>query len=190
MNNQNDDYINFNDIMSDITFDEPDFEPESKKEKLYQVQGQNNEPNAILQFIGYNPHNDRPCYVLQEFDFNKHKCKIVTYVLSESDIEFANKSCELKMLSLLITKKDSVKAAITLSFYCFEHLKNKKQINEYISFDNNPIKINGFFQFNLVTDGNKEKIGQIIDVYKGTSKSIYTLIELLSDEKLKKIWLK
>ena len=195
--NDSDEYIDFNDVLNTFQIHDSEIKEikeineTNKEQKLYQVQGQDNESCIILQYLGYNPDNDRPCYVLQEFDFKTYKCKIISYILSDIDINYAHDTCELKMLSLLITKNDVVIAAITLSFYTFEHKKNKQHINEFIS-DNNKIKINGFFQFNLICNDNstKEKIGEIMYKYKGTSKSVYMLIELLSHDKLNKLWLK
>jgi len=130
--NDSDEYIDFNDVLNTFQIHDSEIREmneTNKEQKLYQVQGQDDESCIILQYLGYNPDNERPCYVLQEFDFKTYKCKIISYILSNIDINYAHDTCELKMLSLLITKNDVAIAAITLSFYTFEHKKNKQHIN-------------------------------------------------------------
>lgn len=160
--------------------------------KLYQFQGIINEPNGVIKFIGFSADDIRPTYIIHEFIFKQHTCKIVTYVLSDIDIEHANNTCELKMISLLIMGKDSltVQYAITLSFYTFTHKKNKKHLRDYITNDDE-IKLDGFYQYSLLDNlGNKEKMGDIIQNFLGKTKSIYGLISILSDEKLNKLWVR
>lgn len=158
--------------------------------KLYQLQAFMDESYGIIKFIGFSADNIRHTYIIHEFKFKQHNCKIVTYVLSDIDIEHANNMCELKMISLLVMDKDSycVKCAITLSFYTFVHKKEKKHLFDYITNDND-IKLDGFYQYNLLDCyGNKEKIGDIMPKFLGKTKSIYGLVNILSNAKLNKFW--
>jgi hypothetical protein len=161
--------------------------------KLYQIQGTEN--NAIIKFVGYSDpekYNYRPCYILREFKFREHICQLVSYILSDVDIEHANNTHELKMVSILIKKseKSQVTYAITYSFYTFIHIKQKKHLIEFIS-DNNIIELNGFFSIMLLkNDMNKSTNTRlaIYDKYKGKTQTIYDLISMLSDDKVIHIW--
>ncbi|AYV76354.1 MAG: hypothetical protein Terrestrivirus5_176 [Terrestrivirus sp.] len=178
------------DTNIDIDIHQDENTNKNRNIKLYQFQSIIDESNGIIKFIGFSADDIRPTYILHEFNFKGHTCKIVTYVLSDIDIEHANNTCELKMISLLIMNKDSltVQYAITLSFYTFTHKKNKKHLRDYITNDDE-IKLEGFYQYSLLDNlGNKEKIGDIMQKFLGKTKSVYGIISMLSDEKLSKLW--
>lgn len=149
---------------------------------LYQIQSKINESSCVIKFIG-NPVDIIPTYIIHEFKFKNYDCKIISYVLSDADLECANNDSEFKIIGLLITDNDKVKCVIRLSFYSSIHIDEKKHINEYI--DKN---IEGFYQFNLIANDNKTIIGDIMHKFIGKTKSIYKLTSLLSDEKLNYLW--
>ena len=164
-----------------------DTKEKEKLNKMYQVIGNKNHGSAIIQYVGNA--KERPAIILDEFDFKGYKCKIISYVLADSDIEQANDSCILKMIGLILEKNNNVIVCITLSFYTFNHKKDKKKIEEYISELQDNKLINGFFRFDIkyVGENNKIKteiIGDIMHNYVGKTNSIYKLLELLSNDKL------
>lgn len=154
-------------------------------EQLYQIQGMKDKQGAFIKFIGQN--SVRPLILILEFTFKKYECQIVSYILSNIDIKVVNDECGLKMLGLLIKYKDQVVAVITMSFFTFMHKWEGKDIMDFISYDNN-ILLSGFYAFDLKyydKDIKKtEKIGSIFELFPGKTKSLYELINLLSDEKL------
>jgi hypothetical protein len=150
---------------------------------LYQIQGSKDKAGAVIKFIGKN--NIRPTIVIHEFNFKKYSCQIISYILSDADIEYANDKCELKMLGLLIRNKRHkvVIAAITMSFYTFVHKREKDNLSNFISKD-----LSGFYAYNLKyhdegTERN-ERVGGIFNVFPGKTRCVYDLIKLLSDGKV------
>lgn len=163
--------------------------------KLYQIQGVCDEGVSMIRFVGYSDpqkNNHRPCHVLENFRFNKHNCQLVSYILSDIDIEHANETCELKMFSILIKKSKNaqVKYAITYSFYTFIHKKQKKHMKEFITkdMDINTNELDGFFCVKLLN--NELGTNIMIETYKTYKgkKTLYDLILMLSHEKVLHIW--
>jgi hypothetical protein len=163
-------------------------------QKMYQIRAEKGGKGAVIQFVG--KAKSRPCVVIHEFVFKRYKCQLVSYVLSDVDVKYANDKCELKMLGLLISsKKNKLVASITLSFYTFEHRKEKRDLGGYINYEEPGNKLsadkllNGFWMYEMkyvdqdVKDNiKKERIGNILVEYPGKNACVYSLINLLSNK--------
>jgi len=191
VNIDNDEVISLDDLIEKNKdgnqINELEIEP---TENLYQVTGTTGSDLVNLRYLGKHIH--RPIMILDEFSFGKHHIKILSYLLSDADLNDANEKCMLKMIGILIKKskydKDPI-LAITMSFYTFVHKKDKKNISDYVSTCSNENKLKGFFGYELIYCTNAgeikhERIGKLLDVYPGRTKSIYNLIEFLSHEKV------
>ena len=161
-------------------------------QNLYQIRGNTDKSSAIIKYIGKN--HERPAIKVLEFKFKKYFCEIMSYLLSDVDINLAEDKCCFKMLGLLIrNKKKHVVCAVTMSFYTFIHKKDKKSIMNYITQKDEIDKIDkdipGFFGFEMKWLNSdkilkEERIGNLLEKFPGKNKSIYTLVNFLSDTKL------
>lgn len=188
MDNENE-FIDLDKLINESStkfIDEPNNTTASDQfEKIYQIQCKKNNPNAIIKKICDNA--IRQIIVLHEFKFNNFICRIVSYLLSDVDIKEANDVCSFKIIGLLLINNNKVIGSLTMSFYTFIHKKEKKDIFDYISKDVD-IPLPGFFAFDLkyFYKGSKksERIGDILEKFPGKTQSIYSLINLLSNDKI------
>ena len=181
---QDSEYINLDELLSKSNIDKSNID-KLNLEKLYQIQGIKNNKGAIIKYIG--ERDQRPVILINEFKFKKYHCQIVSYLLSDVDIKFANDNCCLKMLGMLIKDNNNIIAAITMNFNTFLHKVENINIEKYIQYDDNTINIPGFFSYDLkYYVDNNEKIERIecFEIFPGNNRCIYNLINLLSNEKL------
>lgn len=153
---------------------------------LYQIQGTQGKAGGIIKYIGKD--TTGLVIIIHRFKFKKYLCKIISYILSDVDINIANDKCMFKILGLLIECDGEVVAVIILSFYTFTHKKEKSNITNYISNSNNII-LPGFYGYelkhkNIENIEESEMIGNTFKLFPGRTKSIYNLIDLLSNDKL------
>lgn len=197
---EQDDFINMEDflkktvvtISDEIVDIELEEIQEKKGSKMYQLKGKKNCSAATIHYIGNAERT--PFHVIHKFKLKTYDCLIISYILSDADIDLAQEKCSLKMIGIIIQKNDEVKAAITMSFYTFVHHKEKKSLHDYVLYTKSEKKsIEGFFGFELkypCTNDPKneliktEKIGSIFKTYPGKTKSLHYLIHLLSNVRL------
>lgn len=183
-------------MSTDADADVADIDPDPGQ-KLYQLQPRGRgKTGAILRWLGH--FKERTTVVLQEFRFKGYDCQIVSYLLSDVDLEFADDRCELKMMSLLLKRGGGVSVAVTMSFYTFVHRRERRSIAEYVSRgEADDIVLPGFFGYQVkscasdpvgVPAGDPAvvsgRVGNLLEVFPGKSRCIKDLIEILSDDKL------
>jgi len=204
------DFINFDDIIGsgkklDINDDEIDnsyneiiFDTKYGLKKtgenlinLYQVQAYKDKQYVIIKNIG--SFNKKKSFNLYDFKLMNYKGNIISYILSDDDINFANDNFTLKMIGLAIYKKTKkskdIKLTITLLFYTSAHKKESKPLSSYITNDDKNNYINGYFRYELkYFDKDNcvktEPIGNIIKLFPGKTQCIYDLISFLSHKQI------
>jgi hypothetical protein len=195
---------NVDNTQESIYFDNIDIEEDQvkkistlKKEnniKIYQLQGIIDKNDAQLVYIG--DCNIRPTILLYEFADKEYSYDIVSFVLTDVDIDESSKSCSIKILSLRIKSDKNIKGIITLEYHTFNHTKDKCHLNTYICNNSNEILptglpygstceqvlLNGFYMVyfkGINTD--KKKLG-ILKAYPGKSNLVYTIIQYLTHQ--------
>lgn len=142
-------YVDFNTMISEKVQEADDREAKMLFEymsdsgsELYQLQGITGTNTAVIKYIGNS--DKRPTILLHKFKFDGYLCTINSLVYDNSDIEEINETCCLKMMTMTLNKKNSIRAVVTIEFHTFDHVKAKKHISEYIS-RNDDIPLSGFY---------------------------------------------
>jgi hypothetical protein len=182
----NNNYVSVKELFNDLKLNDSNTKIKIKKQKLYQLEGEINKNSAIIKYIGNS--ENRPTVVILDFNFKGYICKIISYILNDYDIEYSNKSNNIKMIGLVVEKHKKVILSITLLFITNEHKNNNKKLINYISEKNKECKIHGYYKFELKYNKNNniiiDDIGKKMDNYIGKNKSIYKLIDFLSNDKI------
>lgn len=152
---------------------------------LYQLQGIIDKSSCNIVHVGFS--ENKSIILINEFKLKNYECNIVSYLLSDADLELAVQTCKLKMIGIIFKKRNKIRGILSLNFYTFEHKKHKTEIKSLISFVNNN-SITGYFTFEFQSpDGSIKKIGKNLNKYPGKTHSITMMLELLSDNYIKTV---
>ena len=160
-------------------------------ESLYQLQHVNDR-GGVIRCIG--AFVKRPSVLITSFKYGGCKCELVSFLLGKVDILESQKSCGIKMVSLLIKYKNETRGVITLEYHTFRHIKEKQDLEKYIVNEESSINDNildGFYGVyftkfdNGIQDFKKEKLAIIKTSDIPTNNNIvYLLVKYLSDPKV------
>ena len=179
-------YVSFSEILKSsdqmsevekITLIDNNNEDEQIEQKLFQVLGIKDTDKAYVAHIGFGIH--RPKILLKEFNFQGYNCKIVSYVLNNKDIEESNKSKNLKMIGLLFTKNNIVKAAVSIE------LKTSNDIINSISDNTIKKELDGEYIVYFRKNENDEgMVLHVFETYPGNNNMVEKLIKFLTHEQI------
>jgi hypothetical protein len=165
-------FIGFDELCYFTNPNKQTCEPEllGQMHRLYQVQ--NVKDNGVT--IKYLGNNDVvPTIAIYRFNFKKYICEVVSYILTDVDISRK----DLRMLGLRVKLNENIVATITMKFNRENHL-----------YEDDQNILSWFYSYELEYRENgqerREQIGEAFTNFPGRTKSVYDLIELLSDDKL------
>jgi hypothetical protein len=161
-----------------------DDEENKYHQKIYQSQGIINTNKNIFKYVG--TAKERPTVSIYKFNYDKYKCEIMSYLLSETDLEEVNKDCYFRLIGIVIKNKDNIVGVLNLVFYTVAHKINKKNIAEYLEQEIDGIYAIDYHYLDQDSNLKVERI-KILDNFLGKTKSIYELLECISSEKLIKL---
>ena len=150
-------------------------------QSLYQVSGIKDENKAFLLHTGYA--EKCPKIILKEFEFKGYEIKIISYVLSKYDLEESRHTGLLKMVGLLMCKKNIPLLSISIEYNISG--EEKENLIDLISDKNTKKEINGNFVVLLrKKDDNKIINLHTFESYPGNNNLIEKLHKFLMHKEL------
>lgn len=166
-----------NNNKNNIYVDQEDEEIIQNSQELYQIIGIKDSNKAYITHVGFG--NSRPKVLLKDFFFKGYNCKIISYLLNKKDLEQSIQTKNLKMIAMIILKKDNPVASISIEY------KTDDNIIESISSIQKKIETKGKFIVYLKKNNSEEDIIlHIFEKYPGNNNMVEKLVKFLTHKEM------
>ncbi len=162
---------------------------EEKNDPVYQVQPIINTNKATIMEVG--KFKKVPEVLINQFDLSpKERCLILSSIFNKNDLQKISKKCSFSIIRILVNYNSGKKlkpiGCLMLFFHTFAHYKKSICITEYLSSEDNIVKLDGYFSISFHYD-EKKIILENSREYCGTPKMIDKMIAYLCYPKIKNI---
>ena len=143
-----DKYINLSDLKANKIDDHYDGYP------VYQIQPDVHNSRAVIIEVGRFKKGDVPDIIINKFDVStKQRCIMASSIYSLDELKNIETTCSFPLIKIVVSHNNESKlnpvGCMILFFHTFNHSKDKRSIESYISTNNDKIWLDGFFSISF-----------------------------------------